>query len=168
MMMKRRMRRMMNMLWRCWRDNAEQEVEEDDIGEEEVEDDDVGGFWLWSGWRWGWSRGRWSGGLKCGGKAERTEKQKWLQASRTRATLEVKRRNTRWGSASSLCEDLCARSPWQVLCRSCCARSVCKAICARCLYEISTEYFCYIQGRALLSVKISVRGVLARPPGQDL
>ena len=52
----------------------------------------------------------------------------WLQASRTRANLVVKRRKTRKDSASFLCEDLCRRScprsPWQVLCRSCCARSL--------------------------------------------
>ena len=55
------------------------------------------------------------------------------------AARNMKRRcwDTRLGSASSLCEDVCrrscVRSPWQVLCRSCCARSLCKDICTRCL-----------------------------------
>ena len=64
------------------------------------------------------------------GKMERTQHHQWLQAGRTRATLVAKRRDTKYDSASPLCEDLCARSsarsPWQVLCISCCARSLCK------------------------------------------
>ena len=66
---------------------------------------------------------------------ERTSNNQWLQASRTRANIVVKRRDTR--SDSALCEDVCrrscARSPWEVPCRSSCARSLRKAICTRCL-----------------------------------
>ena len=41
------------------------------------------------------------------GKVERTQNHQWPQASRTRRTLVVKRRDTRSDSASSLREDLC-------------------------------------------------------------
>ena len=97
----------------------------------------------------------------------------------------MKRRDTRSGSASSLCEDpcrrSCARSPWDVLSKSCCARSLCKAIYksypsktsapfTRSLYKISIRgplgRSVYKISVRALSVQISWRGFLAKPLGK--
>ena len=43
------------------------------------------------------------------GKVERTYNHQWLQASRTRATRRVGKKDTRSDSASALCEDLCMK-----------------------------------------------------------
>jgi len=51
------------------------------------------------------------GGIKriLKGKVERTYNHQWLQASRTRATRRVGKKDTRSDSASALCEDLCMK-----------------------------------------------------------
>ena len=75
------------------------------------------------------------------GKAERTYSHQWLQASRTRATLVVKRTDARSDSASSLCEDLCRRSRQELLER----------------FSVETA----VQGPC---VRLSVQGVYRRSP----
>ena len=76
-----------------------------------------------------------------------------MQACRTRATLVVKRRDTRQNSASSLCEDLFRRS---------CARSLCKAICT--MFHRRSPQKIFVKDLKIRSLfKLSMNDLHARP-----
>ena len=102
------------------------------------------------------------------GKVARILNHQRLQASRTRATLVGKRRDTRWDSASSLCEDLCgrsyARSPWQVLSIKTVGQDPCERLSAQgSLGDLCKRIFARdLKVRSLF--KVSLHDLRARPP----